>query len=268
MLVLIRGGGDLASGVAIRLHRSGFQVLITELEEPLVIRRTVSFAEAIPERMILVEDVVGERIENVSGAKEVWNAGRIPVLVDPKLSCLNSIIPEVVVDARMLKKPPTRGKEIASLVIGLGPGFIAGDNCHAVIETNRGHYLGRVIWEGEAEPNTGVPGEVMGYTEERVLRAPEEGILHTLLKIGEWLEGGKIIAEVGEIPITAPFDGLLRGLLRDGTHVSEGMKIGDIDPRQDPNLYTKVSEKSLAIGGGVLEAILACPDLRTGLWIS
>ena len=267
MLVLIRGGGDLASGVAVRLHRSGFQVMITELEEPLVIRRTVSFAEAVHERMILVEDIVGERIDNISEAKDVIKSGRIPVLVDPDLSCLNSLVPEVVVDARMLKKRPATGKEIASLVIGLGPGFIADDNCHAVIETNRGHYLGRVIWNGEAEPNTGVPGEVLGYKEERVLQAPEEGILHTAVKIGEWLENGKMIGEVEDKAILAPFDGLLRGLLRDGTHVSKGMKIGDIDPRQDPTLYTKVSEKSLAIGGGVLEAILACPDLRTGLWI-
>jgi xanthine dehydrogenase accessory factor len=181
---------------------------------------------------------------------------------------LNTINPEVVVDARMLKKPPTKGKEIASLVIGLGPGFIAGDNCHAVIETNRGHYLGRVIWDGEAEPNTGVPGEIMGYKEERVLRAPEEGILTTVVKIGEWIEEGKVIGEVGDKAILAPFDGLLRGLLRDGALVTKGMKIGDIDPRQDLNLFTRVSEKSLAIGGGVLEAILACPDLRTGLWIS
>jgi xanthine dehydrogenase accessory factor len=268
MLVLIRGGGDLASGVAVRLHRSGFQVLITELEEPLVIRRTVSFAEAVYERLTLVEDIVGELIDDSSEAKEVLRAGRIPVLIDPDLSCLNKLVPEVVVDARMLKKPPARGKEIASLVIGLGPGFIAGDNCHAVIETNRGHNLGRVIWDGEAEPNTGIPGEVMGYKEERVLRAPEDGVLHTLVKIGEWLEGGKIIGEVDEMPILVPFDGLLRGLLRDGTLVSQGMKIGDIDPRQDPTLYTKVSDKALAIGGGVLETILACPDLRTGLWIS
>ena len=268
MLVLIRGGGDLASGVAVRLHRSGFQVLITELEEPFVIRRTVSFADAVYERMTLVEDIVGERIDNISEAKDVIKSGRIPVLVDPELRCLNSLNPEVVVDARMLKKPPGRGKEIASLVIGLGPGFIADDNCHAVIETDRGHQLGRVIWKGEAKPNTGVPGEVMGYKEERVLRSPEEGIIHTMVKIGNLVEEGKIIGEVGGNAILAPFAGLIRGLLREGTQVSQGMKVGDIDPRQDPTLYTKVSDKSLAVGGGVLEAILACPDLRTGLWIS
>jgi xanthine dehydrogenase accessory factor len=268
MLVLIRGGGDLASGVAVRLHRSGFQVLITELEQPLVIRRTVSFAEAVHENMTLVEDIVGELINDSNEAKEVMNAGRIPVLIDPNLSCLNVLIPEVVVDARMLKRAPEKGKEMASLVIGLGPGFIAGDNCHALIETNRGHHLGRVIWQGEAESNTGIPGEVMGFSEERVLRAPDDGMLHTFVKIGEWIELGKEIAEVGEKAILAPFDGLIRGLARDGTSVSKGMKIGDIDPRQDPTLFTRVSDKALAIGGGVLEAILACPDLRTGLWIS
>jgi xanthine dehydrogenase accessory factor len=218
--------------------------------------------------MTLVEDIVGERINDSSEAKDVFKAGRVPVLVDPDLSCLKSVFPEVVVDARMLKAPPTRGKEIASLVIGLGPGFIAGDNCHAVIETNRGHQLGRVIWKGEAEANTGVPGMVMGYGEERVLRSSSEGVLNSMVKIGERLQKNSIIAEVGETNIVAPFDGVLRGLLRDGTSVTQGMKVGDIDPRQDSSLYTKVSDKALAIGGGVLEAILACPDLRTGLWIS
>ena len=212
MLVLIRGGGDLASGVAVRLHHSGFDVMLTELPTPLVVRRTVSFAEAVTD-----------------GSKEVEG------ITDPDLTCLKEVRPDVVVDARMRKKPPAEGKELATLVIGLGPGFIAGENCHAVIETNRGHNLGRVIWAGPPQEDTGTPGTV--------------------------------IALVGSQAVLAPFDGVLRGMIKPGTQVKKGMKIGDIDPRDDPTICTLVSDKSRAVGGGVLEAILACPDLRSGLWI-
>jgi xanthine dehydrogenase accessory factor len=176
------------------------------------------------------------------------------------------INPEVVVDARMRKKPPREGKELASLVIGLGPGFVAGENCHAVIETNRGHNLGRVLWRGVPEQDTGIPGSVQGYSSERVLRAPGKGKLQTRVEIGDRLIKGSLIAQVGEEEVLAPFDGILRGLLRDGTAVKSGLKIGDVDPRKDPNLCKLISDKSRAIGGGVLEAILACPDLRSVLW--
>ena len=268
MQVLIRGGGDLASGIAVRLHRSGFHVLITELPQPLVIRRSVSFAEAVPEGSTQVEDITGQLINDVNQSRESFNLGQIPILVDPDLSYLKEFNPEVIVDARMLKKPPGEGKELASLVIGLGPGFNAGVNCHAVIETNRGHNLGRVIWEGEPESNTGIPGVIGGYGEERVLRAPSSGILHTKIKIGDRLMEKSLIAEVDGQEVLAPFEGTLRGLLRNGTHVEQGLKIGDLDPRDDPSLWVRVSDKSRSIGGGVLEAILACPDLRSALWIS
>ena len=266
MLVLIRGGGDLASGVAVRLHRAGFEVLITELAEPLVVRRKVSFGEVIPEGRVSVEGIRGEFISDPSTAKRVINSGNIPVLIDPDLRCLEVIKPDVVVDARMRKKPPQEGKELASLVVGLGPGFIAGENCHAAVETNRGHNLGRVLWVGAPEEDTGIPGEVLGYSAERVLRAPTNGRLHTRVEIGKLLEKGSLIADIEGQEVLAPFNGILRGLLRDGTIVQAGLKIGDLDPRVDPNLCKLVSDKSRAIGGGVLEAILACPDLRSVLW--
>jgi xanthine dehydrogenase accessory factor len=167
----------------------------------------------------------------------------------------------------MRKKPPAEGKELATLVIGLGPGFNAGDNCHAVIETNRGHHLGKVIWSGKPQENTGNPGEVGGYGVERVLRAPIAGKIQTGAKIGDRVKKGAIIAMVGNQAVFAPFDGILRGLIKPGSQVIEGMKIGDVDPRDDPTIWSQVSDKSRAIGGGVLEAILACPDLRSGLWI-
>ena len=267
MLVLIRGGGDLASGVAVRLHHSGFEVLITELPKPLVVRRTVSFAEAVSEGSKEVEGITAVLIRNPEDVKNTVRTGNIPVLVDPDLACLKEIRPDVVVDARMRKKPSLEGKELATLVIGLGPGFIAGENCHSVIETNRGHNLGRVIWAGPPQEDTGIPGMVHGFASERVLRAPEDGKLVTGAKIGDHVENGTVIALVGTQAVLAPLDGVLRGLIKPGSFVTTGMKIGDVDPREDPTICSLVSDKSRAIGGGVLEAILACPDLRSGLWI-
>ena len=267
MLVLIRGGGDLASGVAVRLHHSGFEVLITELPKPLVVRRTVSFAEAVSEGSKEVEGITAVLIRNPEDVKDTVRIGNIPVLVDPDLACLKEIRPDVVVDARMRKKPSLEGKELATLVIGLGPGFIAGENCHTVIETNRGHNLGRVIWAGPPQEDTGIPGMVHGFASERVLRAPEDGKLVTGAKIGDHVKNGTVIALVGSQAVLAPFDGVLRGLIKPGSYVTTGMKIGDVDPREDPTIWSLVSDKSRAIGGGVVEAILACPDLRSGLWI-
>mgnify|MGYP001402750600 CR=1 FL=1 len=267
MLVLIRGGGDLASGVAVRLVRSGFRVVIAELQQPRVIRRTVAFAEAIFEDRVQVEGITGQQVKDPERISRVLQAGNIPVLVDPELSHLNVIRPDVVVDARMRKKPPQKGKELATLMIGLGPGFVAGENCHAAIETNRGHDLGRVLWKGAPQEDTGIPGEVAGYTSERVLRAPTTGELQSGSRIGDRVKKDSMIAMVGNQAIFAPFDGILRGLIRPGTEVEQGMKIGDVDPRDDPSISARVSDKSRAIGGGVLEAILACPDLRSGLWI-
>ena len=266
-MVLIRGGGDLASGVAVRLHRSGFQILITELAQPRVVRRSVSFAEAVFDKQAEVEGVIAEHFDNLDDVKAALKTGIIPVLVDPDLVCLDILQPEIVVDARMRKKPPQRGKELATLVIGLGPGFIGGENCHAAVETNRGHDLGRVYWDSAPQADTGIPGEVKGFGSERVLRAPADGELVSGAQIGESVNKGHVIALVGSQAVLAPFDGILRGLLRTGTQVEAGLKIGDVDPRDDPNMINRISDKSRAIGGAVLEAILSCPDLRSGLWI-
>lgn len=267
LLVLIRGGGDLASGVAVRLHRSGFQVVITELAQPRVVRRSVSFAEAVFVGHAEVEGVISQLLSDLDAVKTALKSGIIPILVDPDLDCLEILQPEIVIDARMRKKPPERGKELATLVVGLGPGFIAGDNCHVVIETNRGHDLGRVIWSGAPQADTGTPGDVKGFSSERVLRAPVEGELISGANIGDRVKKGEVLALVSGQAVLAPFDGVLRGLLRPGSNVEQGLKIGDVDPRDDPNMCNLVSDKSRAIGGAVLEAILSCPDLRSGLWI-
>jgi xanthine dehydrogenase accessory factor len=267
-IILLRGGGDLASGVALRLHRGGIKVVITELPQPLAVRRLVAFSEAIYQGSTYIEGVTARHIRQPTDIMGVLSVGEIPVLIDPDCGILNTVEFGVValVDARMTKKPPNLGLDAAPIVIGLGPGFIAGDNCHAVIETNRGHNLGRVIWKGPPEPNTGVPGLVGEKQIDRVLRAPTDGILQTRREIGDRLTVGDLIAKVSGEPICAPFNGVLRGLLRHGFPVKHGMKIGDLDPRNDISFAVTVSEKSLAIGGGVLEALLTRPDIRSNLW--
>jgi xanthine dehydrogenase accessory factor len=254
--VLIRGGGDLASGVAARLFRAGFKVLVTELPQPLVVRRLVSFAEAVFVGELTVEDIRAVRAERFEDVAGIQDAGQVAVLVDPPLDCLPAYKPQVVVDARMRKKPPESTLEVP-LHIGLGPGFTAGKDCHAVIETMRGHTLGRVIWQGQASANTGIPEEVLGKTTERVLRAPADGVLLGQAKIGDVVRAGDLLAIVGDSELHAPFNGALRGLVHDGLEVFAGMKIGDLDPRGDPKYARLISDKSLAIGGAVLEAVLS-----------
>lgn len=266
MKILIRGGGDLASGVALRLFRSGLLPVITEISHPLAVRRLVSFAEAIYRGEIRIEGVSGKRASRPDEAIQILASGCIPVLVDPEAEIRHTLRPLVIVDARMTKRPPDLGLEAARLVIGLGPGFVAGENCHAVVETNRGHRLGRVIWQGPAEADTGLPEAVGEFQKERVLRAPADGVLKTHAEIGDILEPGEEIARVDSQIVKAPFRGVLRGLLHPGLQVRAGLKIGDLDPRADPRYCTLVSDKSLAIGGGVLEAILSRADLRPYLW--
>jgi xanthine dehydrogenase accessory factor len=263
-IVLIRGGGDLASGIALRLHRSGMRVVITELDQPLVIRRLVSFAEAIFQGETCVEEVSARRVEDISEIQEAWSERVIPVLVDPECRLLKDLHADqskeqisVLVDARMTKQPPELGIDSAPFVLGLGPGFNAGDNCHTVIETNRGHFLGRVIWKGRASDNTGVPEGFGGEFRNRVLRAPADGVFLPEREICDLLNPGDKIAEIDGQPIFAPFKGVLRGLLYPGLYVQQGFKVGDIDPRDDPRYCSLVSDKSLAIAGGVLEAILS-----------
>jgi xanthine dehydrogenase accessory factor len=263
--VLIRGAGDLASGVAIRLFRAGLNVAMTELEQPLAVRRTVSFAEAVFQGQTSIEGIVGRKVEDVSDAPEVsalLAARQIPVLVDPWCQAAAVLHPLVIVDARMVKRPPEPLEHSALMFIGLGPGFTAPLNCHAVIETERGHTMGRVILHGSARPDSSRPDG----DGRRVLRAPNEGILSSRAQIGQHLKPGDLIAEIGGTPIVAPFAGTLRGLLQPGLMAQSGMKIGDLDTRDDPTLCELVSDKSLAIGGGVLEAMLGRPGVRDKLW--
>ncbi len=259
VVVLIRGGGDLASGVALRLHRCGLRVIISELPQPLAVRRSVSFAEAVYEGNRRVEDCEAECVAdpaNTAIVLRILSEGRIPVLVDPNGDAAGRFTPDVIVDARMLKQEVQRDSHPAKLLIGLGPGFVAGSNCDVVIETNRGISMGRAIWDGPAEPNTRRPEAVAEYKSERILRAPGDGIVETQAKIGDCLEEGQLIANIGGQPVTAPLKGILRGLIHPGIRVAKGMKIGDLDPRMDPRACLQVSDKSLAVGGGVLEAIL------------
>ena len=315
-LILVRGGGDLATGVALRLHRARMKVVITELAQPLAVRRAVSFAEAVYEGQHTVEGVTARLVERdqLSAALE---ADEIPILVDPDADILlSSFLFLVVVDARLTKSPPHPLPTDIPLHIGLGPGFHAGRDCHAVIETRRSHTLGRVFWSGTTQPDSGVPEG----NPRRVLRAPNDGILTAKANIGDHVEEGQVIAEIqqyvipneatlaprsgrepagaerpgahppreqvpgsagenlgqsrrdsspaaqSDMNIVSPFAGVLRGIIRDGIHVTKDMKIGDVDSRNDPSVCFFVSDKALAIGGGVLEAILSKEEIRRELW--
>lgn len=262
-LVCIRGGGDLASGVAYRLVHAGFPVVMLELPEPLVIRRTIAFAEAVYAGEVTIEDLTGRRVGDPDAARVEAHAGRVPVLVDPVGASIGPLAPAVVVDARILKaNPGDLAPNMAPLVVALGPGYTAGIDCHAVIETIRGHRLGRVLWSGTAEPNTGIPGQVGGRTADRVLRAPATGALRGRVSIGDQVTAGQTVATVGGAPVLSPFDGVLRGLLHDGLVVAAGLKIGDVDPRGARENCFTISDKALAVSGGVLEAILSAPQMR------
>jgi len=261
MIILVRGGGDLASGVAIRLFRAGFRVVITEIPRPLAVRRLVAFSEAVYQGRTVVEDVAAVRVVSSSEIDQAFVKNLVPVIVDPAAEIRHKLLPAVLVDCRMTKMPPDLGLDAAPLVIGLGPGFIAGENCHAVIETKRGHTLGRVVWEGPAEVDTGIPELVGAAGIERVLRSPVSGTLRAFIAIGDHVDIGQLVAVVDGQKITAPFAGVLRGLLPDGFALIRGMKIGDIDPRADPHFCRLVSDKALAVGGGVLEAVVARSDL-------
>jgi len=256
-LILIRGGGDLASGVALRLHRVGFPVAILELEHPLSVRRAVSFSEAVYEGAHKVEGVTA-RLVSADQFQVALEAGEIPVLIDPNADVLRNqfvISPNstFLVDARLRKTEPEPLPVQLPLHIGLGPGFTAGENCHAVIETRRSHTLGRALWSGPTQPDSGQPeGDP-----HRVLRAPVEGFVEPLKAIGDMCREGEEIARMNEShAISAPFDGVLRGLIHPSINASKGMKIGDIDPRNDSSACFLVSDKALAVGGGVLEAVL------------
>jgi xanthine dehydrogenase accessory factor len=271
MLVLIRGGGDLATGVALRLIRSGLRVAITEIAQPLAVRLTVAFAEAIYTGKTSVEGFSAQRVSDPSDSFSILmllGKQQVPVLVDPQCISAKTLHVPVIVDARMTKQAPEPIGYSPTLYIGLGPGFEAGANCQVAIETRRSPRLGRVFWIGGPEPDSGLPeGDP-----KRVLRAPSDGEFIAHKQIGDHCEAGELIAEIqptsGNPPseILSPFSGVLRGLLHPGLTVSRGLKVGDVDSRDNPALCRMVSDKALSVGGGVLEAILSKPELRPQLW--
>ncbi len=254
--VLIRGAGDIATGIGHRLFRSGFKVFMTEVERPACIRRSVAFSQAVYEGRAEVEGVTSVLAKHPREALEMSGRGYVPVLVDPRAKSREVLKPTAVVDAIMSKHNLNTDMQMACIVIGVGPGFFAGKDCHAVVETMRGHDLGRVIYNGEASQNTGVPGQVGGFSRERVVYAPHCGAIKVFCDIGSRVGKDDLIAGIGKTEITAPIAGVVRGIIRDGFVVTKGMKVGDIDPRSNAaNCYT-ISDKARAVGGGVLEALL------------
>jgi xanthine dehydrogenase accessory factor len=254
--VVVKGAGDLGSGVAWRLHRCGFNVLVTDVAQPTAIRRTVSFATAIFDGQAMVEGELGQLVEHSSLAQNCWASRRVAVIVDPEGKAVQEIKPDVVVDAIIAKMNLGTQIEDAPVVVALGPGFTVGFDCHAVVETNRGHNLGRVIWQGSAEPNTGIPGTISGENARRILLAPVSGIFREERHIGDLVKVGEVIAFIGDDPVLSSLNGVVRGLLHDGLYVQVGMKIGDVDPRGVVSYCFTISDKSLAVAGGVLEAVL------------
>ena len=267
-LIICRGGGDLATGIVHRLHRAGFRVLVLETDHPAAIRRQVSFCEAVYEGKATVEGVTAQRIDSVSEMEEVFAGGCVPLLVDPKGEAVAELHPDVVVDAIIAKKNLGTYKEMAPLVIGIGPGFVAGKDVHLVVESMRGHNLARILETGSALANTGIPGNIGGYTKERVIHAAAEGYMKNIHQIGDVVQKGEEIARIYEqmstdgifsgkfVSVEATIPGVLRGLIREGYHFQKGFKIADIDPRESElaNCFT-ISDKASSIGGSVLEAV-------------
>ena len=256
MLVLIRGAGDLASGIALRLHHCRMDVVMTDLPQPTAIRRAVCFSQALLCGHWQVEDVTACACTRDAEVRSALEAGQIPVLADPAADCRVWLQPDALVDAILAKRNLGTRLTDAPIVVGVGPGFTAGTDCHAVVETMRGHTLGRTLYEGSALPNTAVPGLIGGYAGERVLRAPANGVFHPVLEIGDTVSAGDTAGTVEGVPMRCTVSGVLRGILADGTAVQTGMKAGDVDPRGQREACFTVSDKALAVAGGVLEAIL------------
>ncbi|MEY8436982.1 selenium-dependent molybdenum cofactor biosynthesis protein YqeB [Atopobiaceae bacterium 24-176] len=255
MLVCVRGAGDLASGIAVRLHRAGMDVVMLDIAEPTSVRRSVCFSEAVRLGEAMVEDVRGVAVLGPSGVAEVVAAGSVAVMVDPDGRSIPVLAPDAVVDAILAKRNLGTGLSMAPIVVGVGPGFVAPDDVDAAVETQRGHDLGRVYYRGSPAPNTGIPGNIGGYTVERVLRAPADGEFTGVRAIGDVVSAGEVVATVDGKPMEATIDGVLRGLLQDGLTVFAGMKAGDIDPRCEVSHCFSVSDKARSVAGGVLEAI-------------
>jgi xanthine dehydrogenase accessory factor len=257
LVICVKGAGDLATGVVIRLFNSGFRkIVLLETSEPLAVRRTVTFSEAVYDKVKTVEGITSRLVDNFNEIEFIFKNNEIPVVIDPKWTVLDFIKPDVVIDAILAKKNMGTNLNEAPLVVGLGPGFYAGKDVHCVVETNRGHFLGTLIYEGKAADNTGVPGIVMGFGIERVIWSPADGKFKSEYKIGDAVKKDEVIAEVSGVPVKSKLDGVIRGLLRNNINIKKGVKVADVDPRGDASYCRFVSEKSRAIGGAVLEAIL------------
>lgn len=257
MKVVIRGGGDLATGVAEVLYQSGFKILILDIEKPSSIRRSVCFSEAIYDGIIQVENIICKKVENENDIEKCWNEKIIPIMVDEKGEIIKKIKPDVVVDSIIAKKNLGTTKEMAPITIALGDGFEAGKDVDIVVETMRGHNLGRVITSGRAMKNTGIPGEIKGVSKDRVIYSLANGIFSSVKKIGDTVQKDEIIGYVGDVEIRGKISGVLRGIIREGYEVTENMKIGDIDPRiEEKNNCFTISDKARSLGGAVLRAIM------------
>lgn len=257
-VIVIKGAGEMATGVACRLYGANLRrILLLETACPLAVRRRVSFCEAVHEGSAVVEGIAAVLVATDDEVTKAWEAGMVAVRVDPQADSLSRQDVDVLIDATLAKHNLGIAITDAPLVVALGPGFEVGRDCHVVIETNRGHDLGRLLRSGTAAENTGIPGDIGGYTRERVLRAPAAGQFVTQARIGDLVRKGDLIGAVAGVPVRAAIDGILRGLIRPGSMVKQGLKIGDIDPRQQPGYCDTISEKARAIGGAVLESVLS-----------
>ena len=252
----------MGSGVAHRLVRAGFPVVVAEVAAPLAVRLGASFAMAVWEGEAHVDGLTARRVAGPEAIRDCWMSGAVPVIIAPGFEAWDEVAISAIVDARMLKRAGDPIGQGAPLTVGLGPGFRAGMDCHAVVETQRGHWLGRVYWQGGASDDSGVPAAVHGHLDERVVRAPVAGVVHRIAAIGDTVRAGVPVAEIDGTPIRAAIDGVVRGLIHDGVAVSTGLKIGDIDPRGLREHCFTISDKALAVGGGALAAILESNDFR------
>ncbi|OEH84304.1 hypothetical protein BHU72_10850 [Desulfuribacillus stibiiarsenatis] len=268
-LIVIRGGGDIATGVAHRLHMAGFSVMILEIPKPTMIRRTVSFAQAVYDGSITIEQVTAKLAFDCQDVISLLNNRHIPILIDEHATILRSLPTQLlasydlhaVVDATLSKRSLGLTRQMAPIVIGIGPGYTAGQDVHAVIETNRGHYLGKVIYNGTAQADTKVPGDILGYSVDRVLRAPHHGTFYCSIAIGSQVAKGQTIGYVDNTPVISLIDGMLRGVIYHDINVVKGMKIADVDPRSQEQYCYTISDKARAVAGGLLEAILYLTDM-------
>lgn len=262
-IIVFRGGGDIATGAIHKLHRSGFRVVVLECAKPTAIRRKVCFSEAVYDGETSIENVKARLVENKNEIEQCFNENVIPILVDPDGELIDKLRPDVIVDGILEKRNIGTHINMAPITIALGPGFVAGRDVTAVIETMRGHDLGRIILQGEAMPNTGTPGVIAGVSKERVIYSTEDGVIKNQCKIGDLVEKGQSLAEINEVEIKATITGVLRGIIKNGSYINKGLKIADIDPRKEEqkNCFT-ISDKARSIGGAVLEAILWLSNIK------